>query len=169
MLKAIFESDTGIRCRTIERNRLLIELQSCDQHIYYFRSGSAALLTEIAGREQIIRLAYPGSLLFAPDSFFKNSATRYFARALKRCEVLYIHKSDLHEQFASAPEKLNGLYEQMILELCERELDILEPCAAQRYQNLLKRSAQIFQHIPHKHIASYLRISPETLSRLKKP
>jgi hypothetical protein len=33
---------------------------------------------------------------------------------------------------------------------------------------VFKRSPQLFQEIPNKHIASYLRMSPETLSRLKK-
>ena len=35
----------------------------------------------------------------------------------------------------------------------------------QRRQRLLNRSQHIFQLIPHKYIASYLRMAPETLSR----
>ena len=37
----------------------------------------------------------------------------------------------------------------------------------ERYERVLKRSPQLFQEIPNKHIANYLRMSAETLSRLK--
>ena len=36
----------------------------------------------------------------------------------------------------------------------------------QRLQRVLGRSPRLFQEVPHKYIASYLRMSPETLSRL---
>ena len=50
----------------------------------------------------------------------------------------------------------------------EREVDLLLQSPLQRYQRVLKRSPRVFQEIPHKHIANYLRMTPETLSRLKK-
>ena len=50
----------------------------------------------------------------------------------------------------------------------EREIDILTNSPKERYLRVLKRSPQLFQEIPNKHIASYLRMSPETLSRMKK-
>ncbi len=57
---------------------------------------------------------------------------------------------------------------QLIYEQLEREKDILIHSPRKRYERVLKRSPQLFQEIPHKYIASYLRMSPETLSRIKK-
>ena len=57
---------------------------------------------------------------------------------------------------------------QMIYQQMEREIDILTYSPLKRYQRVLKRSPHLFQEIPSKYIASYLRMSPETLSRLKK-
>ncbi len=45
----------------------------------------------------------------------------------------------------------------------EREINILTP-----NDTKVKRSPQLFQEIPNKYIANYLRMSAETLSRLKK-
>jgi hypothetical protein len=56
----------------------------------------------------------------------------------------------------------------IIYDQFEREKDILTYSPLKRYQRVLKRSPQLFQEIPNKYIASYLRMSPETLSRLKK-
>ena len=57
--------------------------------------------------------------------------------------------------------------ELLIYEQIEREKDILTQSPLARYQRVLKRSPQLFQEIPNKYIASYLRMTPETLSRIK--
>ncbi len=57
----------------------------------------------------------------------------------------------------------------LTLQQLEREIDILTKSPKERYERVLRRSPQLFQEIPNKHIANYLRMSPETLSRLKKP
>lgn len=60
------------------------------------------------------------------------------------------------------------ILENLLLQQIEREIDILTNSPKERYLRVLKRSPLLFQEIPHKHIANYLRMSPETLSRLKK-
>ena len=50
----------------------------------------------------------------------------------------------------------------------ERERDILTSSPLERYNRVLKRSPLLFQEIPNKYIADYLRMTPETLSRIKK-
>ncbi len=50
----------------------------------------------------------------------------------------------------------------------EREQDLLINSPEERYRRVLKRSPQLFQEVPHKYIAAYLRMPPETLSRVKK-
>jgi CRP-like cAMP-binding protein len=58
--------------------------------------------------------------------------------------------------------------EQLIYQQLEREKDLLTSSPTERYAKVKQRSPQLFQEIPHKYIASYLRMTPETLSRLKK-
>lgn len=55
------------------------------------------------------------------------------------------------------------MLEGFVCGLLEREIDLLEPDPAQRYQMVLARSPQLFQHVPLRYIASYLRMSSETL------
>ena len=59
------------------------------------------------------------------------------------------------------------LLESFIVQQMEREHDILISSPKERYERVLNRSPQLFQLIPHKYIANYLRMTPETLSRLK--
>jgi CRP-like cAMP-binding protein len=60
------------------------------------------------------------------------------------------------------------LLEQLVLQQMEREQDLLITSPVERYQRVLERSPMLFQEVPHKYIAAYLRMSPETLSRIKK-
>ncbi|MEQ9414852.1 MAG: hypothetical protein RIF39_13530 [Cyclobacteriaceae bacterium] len=55
-----------------------------------------------------------------------------------------------------------------VVQQIEREIDILTSSPTERYRRVLERSPHLFQEIPSKYIASYLRMTPETLSRLKK-
>ena len=64
--------------------------------------------------------------------------------------------------------KWNGILGHAILDLMEREQDLLISSPAERFNRVLARSPQLFQEVPNKYIASYLNMTPETLSRLKK-
>ena len=61
-----------------------------------------------------------------------------------------------------------SLIENLIVQQLEREIDILTTSPEERYNRVLKRSPKLFQQIPAKYIASYLRMTPETLSRIRK-
>lgn len=60
----------------------------------------------------------------------------------------------------------NSALEQIIIQLLEREQDILVFSPAQRYQRVLKKSPRLFQEIPNKYIASYIRMTPNRFLKL---
>lgn len=72
------------------------------------------------------------------------------------------------EEHPSHQQRWNDVLQQLILQQFEREIDILTASPRMRYERVLKRSPNLFQEIPHRYIANYLRMSAETLSRLKK-
>jgi len=56
--------------------------------------------------------------------------------------------------------------EQALLGRIEREIDLVTYSPKERLDRLFNRSPHLFQLFPHKYIASYLRMTPETLSRM---
>ena len=60
------------------------------------------------------------------------------------------------------------LTEEALLGKIQREVEMLTFTPNERYERLLERSPHVFQKIPLKYLASYLRMSPETLSRIRK-
>ena len=59
------------------------------------------------------------------------------------------------------------LLESLVTQQIDREIDLLITSPTQRLKRVLDRSPNLFQHVPLKYIASYLRMKPETLSRIR--
>lgn len=155
----------------INRNEYLIEEGAIEEHLYFIEEGTLRVFTVTEGEEQVIRFGYPGSIIAALDSFLSGKPTIFNLQAIKKCRLKSIQVESFNKLIQSSPEN-TALYlfilKQFVLQQIEREEDLLTNSPEVRYQRVLKRSPRLFQEIPGKHIASYLRMTPETLSRLKK-
>ena len=120
---------------------------------------------------QTLRLGYPGELLAALPSFYLGVATPIGIQAIRRCAGWSLTLTQLREvvgSVAAFEQAYTQMLEESVCGFVARELDLLTADPAQRYASLLARSPHVFQHIPQRYIASYLRMAPETLSRLRK-
>ena len=155
----------------LKRNEFLKIRGSMDTTLYYIVNGSLRIFIEEEFVEHTIRFGYSGELVTALDSFITETSSNLYIQALKKTSLKAISKKS-YTAFINATERnkeqwlkvLEGfVYQQM-----EREQDLLLSSPKRRYHRVLERSPRLFQEIPNKYIAAYLRMSPETLSRLKK-
>jgi CRP-like cAMP-binding protein len=156
---------------TIERNQYLKVRGSIDTNIYFVESGSLRIFILNNFEEQIIRFGYSNDLIVSLDSFLTGKPSDFYIQAIKKTVVKVIPKNRFLDFIMQSEENktiLIKLLEDLILQQLEREKDILTNSPKERYNRVLERSPKLFQEIPNKHIANYLRMSPETLSRLKK-
>lgn len=156
--------------RTLARNQLLKTGSKINDNIYYVESGSVRIFTVNEMDEQVIRFGYKGSLFVLLDSFFTGKPSVFQVQAIKKTELSVITKPQL-EVFLNSDQNRKiwiSILENLIVQQLDREIDLLSSSPLERYQRVLERSPALFQEIPNKHIANYLRMSPETLSRLKK-
>lgn len=156
---------------SLSRGEYLKVNGSTDTNLYYILSGSLKIYFEDEFEEQILRLGYQGNFIGALDSFISEQPSDLYIQALKATQLKVISKSSF-KKWIDSNEKHRNLWQivtmQLIYEQIEREKDILTQSPLMRYQRVLKRSPQLFQEIPNKYIASYLRMSPETFSRIKR-
>jgi CRP-like cAMP-binding protein len=156
----------------LERGDFLKQKGTADTHVYFVKSGTLRTFIELsANAEQTLRFGYPDTFLLALHSFFSEQPSNLCIQAIKRCELLVMHKSVFMDFIHSSAENRDlwdGLVAQLICEQAERELDLLAHSPEERYRRALQRNPELFREIPARYIASYLRMQPETLSRLKK-
>lgn len=170
-LIALFETE-GLFERTIEvqRKQFLKMSGSIDTNIYLVEEGSLRIFITDGDEERIIRFGYKNNIIVALDSFLSGKPSDFFIQAIKKSTIKIISKFSFTRFIHKENRNLmiwTNILEDLVLQQVEREKDILIHSPKERYERVRKRSPQLFQEIPHKHIASYLRMSPETLSRLK--
>lgn len=158
--------------KTLKRNEFLKHGIGIDTNLYFVVSGTFRIFVIDQEEELTIRFGYRGNIIAALDSHISGKASDLYIQALKESQLKVISKTAFH-QFIQSDSKYQELWlqllEQFVYQQMERERDILISSPVERYRRVFKRSPQLFQEIPHKYIASYLRMTPETLSRIKKP
>jgi CRP-like cAMP-binding protein len=156
---------------TLDRNEFLTTKGGVDTNVYYIESGSLRIFVLDDCKKQVVRFGYKASLIVLMDSFLTGKPSYLFIQAIKKTVLKVITKPQI-ENFLTTENNRNlwiKIFENLALQQMEREIDLLTNSPKERYERVLKRSPQLFQEIPNRHIANYLRMSAETLSRLKKP
>jgi len=167
------KQDGGINTKIlhVKRNEYLTRSGQIDPNLYLVLKGSFRVFHETSQEDFTIRFGYPGSFLAVLPTFFNGAPSEYNIQALKASQVKVIHRDHFFEILADHPD-LNSLWHQslqlLVLDQLEREIDLLTSSPELRFERVWNRSPKLFQEIPYKYIASYLRMTPETLSRLKK-
>ena len=155
----------------VNRNEFLKMSGSINTNLYYIQSGSLKIYINHNDDEHIIRFGYKDNFIAALDSFITEKPSDFNIQAIKKTELKVISKTNFMnfiDQDLDNRILWDQILGQLIVDQLEREKDILINSPMERFQRVFKRSPQLFQEIPNKHIASYLRMTPETLSRLKK-
>lgn len=155
---------------TLKRNEYLKVSGATDTNLYYILSGSLKAYILSDYEEHIVRFGYQGNFMASLDSFITEKPSEFYIQAIKKTELKVINKSK-YVSFINQNDHnksiWNTILQQLIVQQIEREKDLLTSSPKERFRRVFERSPQLFQEIPNKHIASYLRMTPETLSRLK--
>lgn len=157
--------------KMVPKNTLLFGAGMHADALYYVEEGCLKLTVIQEDQEQIIRLGYRGNFIAALDCWLAGTPTVYALESIKQSRLKIIPKKLWKEFIGQSSDHLliwNQLLEQLVLQQLNRELDLLCTSPQERYHRVLARSPQLFQEVPGRYIANYLRMSPETLSRLKK-
>ncbi len=155
----------------LKRQEYLVHPGQTQPYLYFVEEGALRVFFDGGEEMMTIRFGYQNNFIASLDSFLQEGPSNYGIQALKSSRVLPLPRRAFKkalELSASLNQLWQGALEQLVIQQLEREIDILTPSPQIRYQRVLQRSPHLFQEIPHKYIASYLRMSPETLSRLKK-
>ncbi len=153
------------------RGNFLINEGQIEHHIYLILDGAVCVNYQSLGEEFAIRFGYNNDLITSIHSFFSGAPSQYSILALRKTQYYAIPKSNFLHFVHQSPQYLlayTELLQGLVIQQMEREIDLLTVSPSERVDRVLKRSPKLFQEIPLKYIASYLRMSPETLSRIRK-
>jgi CRP/FNR family transcriptional regulator, anaerobic regulatory protein len=105
------------------------------------------------------------------ESYFRKRPTPFYFQAVESSELLILGPSCLELLF-EAPlhgQRLQRLFvETLFFRMRDKLLSLYADDPETRYLNLLQNEPELVQRVPQYHLASYLGIEPESLSRLKR-
>lgn len=167
IIESICESNT---VKTLSKGTFLLREGDIEKHVYFVESGALRIfyLTEL--EEHTIRFGYKGSIINSLSSFIQGKPSEFYIEAIRKTKIRMITKEsfmNLVYQSDESQKQYIHLLQILITQQIEREIDLLITSPLQRLERVIQRSPDLFQHIPLKYIAFYLRMSPETLSRIR--
>ena len=150
---------------------LLHEGEVC-KNIGFVNSGCLREYTiDNKGSEHIIQFAIEDWWISDPNSFLSGFPSTYNIDALEDSEVLLLEKSEREKLLDSCPKMerfFRILTEANFVATQRRISDSLSTTAEERYLKFVKTYPKLIEQVSQNHIASYLGITPQSLSRIRK-
>jgi CRP-like cAMP-binding protein len=158
--------------RTLKKKDHLIQTNKVCHKVYFFNNGYFRFYHfNNAGSEITSDFYFAPGFITSYTSFLTGNPSFVNVQAMDDMDVLEIKKSDLYNLYSQYPniERVGRLIAESVAITSEQHLFmLLNQTAEDRYKKLLEQHPQFVQTIPLQYIASYLGITQETLSRIRK-
>jgi CRP/FNR family transcriptional regulator, anaerobic regulatory protein len=158
------------KSKQVKKNNYLLKQGDTCKDIVFLREGCLRLYYLKDDVEVSVWFALPQSSAIEIYSFISESPSNYFLQAIEDSEVLYLSKTELTELYCYQPkmqEMMRNFWEDVILNLIKRFTALQTDSAEKRYLELLKRPDYLAT-IPQKYLASFIGVTPTSLSRIRK-
>lgn len=150
---------------------LLQEGEVCKYLSFIIRGAMRQYTVDDKGIEHVVRFGIENWWMADRESFELSVPTIYYIDAWEETELLQINSTNLRYLKDTVPA-MKALTQEMekrsYIAAQKRIHSAISLTAEERYLDLLKQNPVFFQRFPQNMIASYLGISPETLSRIRK-
>lgn len=158
--------------KKVHKNQFLLQYGEICRYIYFVEKGLLKMYSiDKNGKEHIIQFAPESWLISDRSSLYFNEKSVYYIEAVEDSEILmlppdFINK--LIEGFPNSLEQSDILLQKHIKSLQDRINSLLAETAEERYMKFIKMYPDLLLRVPQWMIASYLGITPESLSRVRK-
>jgi len=169
ILALFLSKGTLVDCR---RKQFLIEQGAVCDKVYYVQEGVTRhfVITQ-EGQEKTIRISKENDFFYTSIvSYYRNEPSYIYCQCLTDCRLIFWERNQLEGLFTEYPdlgEFRNQQHINFILEKHKKEISLLTRNATERFNDFCLDNGALFNRIPHHIIASYLDVTPETLSRLR--
>jgi CRP-like cAMP-binding protein len=156
--------------RMLKRQFLLQEGDVCRDLTFVEKGALYSYTVDSAGNKHVIRFAFEGWWMANLHSFFTGKPTRLNIEVLEECELLMLDR-DNHEKLLDevpAYERYHRIIVQnAYVAIQQRVENALGLTAEEKYERLIEQNPEFLNRVPLNLVASYLGVTPETLSRVR--
>ncbi len=159
-----------LKLKKYAKGEMILKEGEVCENIYYIDKGLIRQFYYKNNKEVTEHIGADGEIFMCIESLFKEEPTLLQVEALETSSIYIIPKHRL-EQVALHNVNIQILYRKILEEsliISQQHADLLRFESAQnRYLRLCKMNPQVVLRAPLVYIASYLQMTPETLSRVR--
>lgn len=155
---------------TLSKNEYLLNEGQVCRHLYFLEDGALRGFYNLDGKEVTHWFGFEQDFVTSFHSFITGRPSVENIQLLEGSILWAISKerlTELFNQYHEIERLVRIAYEKYYIRLEERFVNAQFKTATERYENLLQQAPHILERVPLGHIASYLGISQETLSRIR--
>ena len=162
-----------LKKRSFSKKCTFLSIGEVENSISFIEKGVVRLFipNEDIDKEITFGFSFQGEFISAYDSFLTKAPSQYNLETLSDTILWSITYDDLQEVYKTT-EMGNTIgrfvSEKLFLLKSKREQSLLVDTSEQRYLNLFEDRPNLIKQIPLKYIASYIGITPQALSRIRK-
>ena len=140
------------------------------RHTYFLEKGCCRIWFNNAGKDITLNFFFDGEGVSAIESFRTGTPSAYYLESLEPCVIHRISKKDFGYILDDSPYikkvieevafKTLFLYEKLFLSRIKDSAEV-------RYKELIKNRPEILKRVPQHYIATYLGVTPVSLSRIR--
>jgi CRP-like cAMP-binding protein len=159
--------------RMIPKKNVFLKINDTENYISFIESGVVRLYMpkENPDKEITFGFSFENQFISAYDSFLTRKPSAYQLQALTETRLLSITYDDLQDVYKTT--QIGNLIgrltaERLFLLKSKREQNLLNLSAEERYVRLFKERPELLKVIPLKYISSYIGVTAQALSRIRK-
>ena len=150
---------------------IILEEGKVADKLYYVRSGCLRLAFNNDGKDITFQFFFPGDIVASFDSLHNGTPSLFSLESIEPSELLAIDGKELKNIIRANDDVLRDEYDKLLADRFHAYqqlfLSRIRNTPRQRYEELLRQNPEIVKRIPQHYIASYLGITPVSLSRIR--
>lgn len=155
----------------IEKNKVFIKENQIADTIAFIQSGYLRVAFNHDGDEVTRDITSVHSFITALTSFITKTPSFEVVKTITDCELYLIRRNDLnflYENYNNWQKIGRRIVEEMFVRSQKRIYNLITKTAEEKYLNILNNKPDLIKNVPLQYIASYLGITSQSLSRLRK-
>ncbi len=161
-----------VKKQTAKRRQTILKEGDVCKHYSFVLEGCFRMYgIDDKGYEHTIQFAAENEWIADIGSFYAKTPSKLYIEAIETSMFLQIEQQDLYALYTKIPKlsiAFKVIIENKYIELQNRVLQNFSSTAQQRYLSFLEQYPHLSNRLPNTQIASYLGITPEFLSKIRK-
>lgn len=158
--------------KKFKKGEIVLRAGDLKSDMYFVNSGLLRSFSiDEKGKEHIIQFAPENWMISDRDSSIFNEPSSFFIEAIEDTQVVVVKTDFFHSIQPIVPDilKLNNLMLHNAIRFMQKRINmLLSASAEERYLDFIKLYPNLILRVPQWMVASYLGITPESLSRVRK-